>query len=282
VNKVGKDARSETVESDGDTSPAQANREDVTELSPTTVHLLRLRRQTQAELNAAVETIELQQSNIDHLVAMHSRNLEKGDVLLTRLRRVEFLNVALQVLLLIVCGYMFYLKGFGDVVPVLFTLIAVCCGALFFVAPIYRVAKVDATKDLLFEDIAFNADIKDEDEKVPINLTETGNASEDDDAEEEGDDEDEDDEEVVNEFKDGDVLAVEGVDRRVETNSSLKGFNFLRGDFVKLRKIHSFIQRVKTPKTPAAKKEVKTGGSRFPRFAFLGFQRIQGSPNPSR
>jgi len=287
VNKVGRDIRSESVitSDSGGNGVDGSNCGNVggTELSPTTVHLLRLRRQTQAELKAAIQTIEQQQVQIDRLVGLHGRNIDRGDLLLTRTRRVEFLNVILQILLGVLCFIYFYGVPFRSpsvyqsAIPITLSILAVLCAVTFHLAPIYwtttGIRVVGSTNDLLFEQITLEspAEAKSKVEgeamlrKNSIGSEEEGEDDDDnDDDDEEEDDEDDDDDEVEEEgeeeVEDEDELLASGLlnpkddEEMVKNNSHFRisdGFKkLLQRDIFKLRRIHSFLLKARNKPKP--------------------------------
>jgi len=238
------------------------------DLSPTTIHLLRLRKQVQVELKAAKAAIEMQQAQINHLQTIHERNLAKGNLLLTRTRRVEILNCVLQVLLVIVSLNWFgFIPGF---IPVhMFTTVAViACSVLFHLAPVYRFSNssggrmgrllISSTEDVVFDQFEFIGDAKTENVSAEDDKSPDDEDEEDDEEDDDDDDDDYDDDEEAA-TGGGPMEGGEAVHQTIESTRQQQGDpKLFKGDYNRLRKLHDLLVRVRRKKQEVSSAPVST------------------------
>lgn len=220
-------------------SDTMEEEEQTNSLSPTTIHLLRLRKQAQAELRVAVQTIETQEATISAYSALHARNYARGELLFTRTRRVELLCLCLQVLLVI---DIFSPLNFNITLFVGF--VAFFCSAAYHIAPVYRYVTgekiVESTRQLALEDIRLSTN------GIPRSVG-GGDEDDDDEEEDEEEEEEEDDELVQNEGSGEAEAGDEEEDDEEEATFEAKGLKRLvRNEWGRLKKVHKFLQRVRT------------------------------------
>jgi len=228
--------------SKGGRSDTMEEEEQTSSLSPTTIHLLRLRKQAQAELRVAVQTIENQEVAISTYAALHARNYARGELLFTRTRRVELLCLCLQVLLAI---EIFSPSNFN--ITLFVGLVTLLCSAAYHIAPVYRYVTgekiIESTSQLALEDIRLSAN------GTPRSAV-GGGGDEDDDDEEDDEEEEEDDELVKNEVSGEAEAGDEEEDDEEEEETEAKGLKRLvRNEWGRLKKVHKFLQRVRTRTT---------------------------------
>ena len=261
INIMGKESRSESIVTSDSGAAGAENVNDGSwssseAMSPTTIHLLRLRRQAQSELKEAMAAIENLQAQIDNLVALNQRNVAKGDLLVVRTRRVELLNGALQVFLAFLSAHSLGL--FPDLAvfhsaPIFVAVLTILCSGLYHFAPAYRSQNgsrlVGSTKELVFEEslsVDSSSEPPQQGGKDQIRADRDEGEDEEDDDEEDEEEDEEDDEEEEETLTPVDPQAdVESSPRQPSRKTSGSIF---RTDFARLKKVHELVSRVKSQK----------------------------------